>query len=79
MNYTDYNVSPDSCAQDDLDLACVNEEGYLEEWLGDDARCAAQAAFTGAVEARLASQSDGEFLTCRGIFEIIDHIGFRRA
>ncbi|MCR9201932.1 MAG: hypothetical protein NXI04_25080 [Planctomycetaceae bacterium] len=62
----------------DLGYRPVNEEGYLEEWLAEDARCAAQAAFTGAVEARLASQSDGQFLTCRGIFEIIDHIGFRR-
>lgn len=63
----------------DLGYRPVNEEGILEEWLGEDARCAAQAAFTGAVEARLARQDAEQFLTCRGIFEIIDHIGFRRS
>ena len=57
----------------------VNEDGYLQDWLSDDERCAAQAAFTAAVESRLADQQSDRFLTCRGIFEIVDQIGFRKS
>ena len=33
MNYTDYDVSPTLCEEQDLDLACVNADGFL--WSGD--------------------------------------------
>jgi hypothetical protein len=32
MNYTDYDVSPEICAEQELDLVCINEEGQL--WPG---------------------------------------------
>lgn len=56
----------------------VNEDGFLQEWLGEHERCAAQAAFTNAVESRLAEDDSDRFLTCRGIFEITEEIGFRK-
>lgn len=33
MNFTEYGVSPEICADQQLDLACINEEGYL--WPGN--------------------------------------------
>jgi hypothetical protein len=29
MNHTDYDVSPDGCSEQGLDLGCVNEDGFL--------------------------------------------------
>lgn len=33
MNYTDYDASPTICSDQDLDLACINDDGAL--WVGD--------------------------------------------
>ena len=35
MNYTDYNVSEQICADQNKTLACVNDDGYLWPYIHD--------------------------------------------
>lgn len=55
----------------------ISDDGFPVEWLDDERRCETQIRFTQAVEARLASIANNEFLTCRDLLQIVDQIGFR--
>lgn len=56
----------------------TDEHGLPLEWLDEEDRCLTQIAFTWAVENRLASAVDDDFLTCRSVFEIATELGFTK-
>lgn len=56
----------------------VAESGFRTEWLDDEERCQTQAAFTDAVEKRVASDTGTEFLTCRSLLNVVEQLGFRQ-
>lgn len=53
--------------------------GHLAERLSDDQRAALQIAFTQAIEERLASDNQDEFLTVRSVLKIVGELGFCKA
>lgn len=55
----------------------VGDSGLPIEWLDTEERCHTQAAFTDAVEKRVAADGTAEFLTCRSLLEIVEQLGFR--
>ena len=54
----------------------TNKDGYPITWLDDEERCSMQIAFTHAVEKRLASDVNSDFLTCRTVMAIVAELGF---
>jgi hypothetical protein len=57
----------------------TNEDGFPVEWLNDGDRCRTQISFTSLVERRVSQSSDGDFLTCRTLLEILSEIGFSKS
>lgn len=53
-----------------------DEHGIPTVWLGDEERCEIQIAFTRAVEQRLGTADNTDFLTCRSVMEIASELGF---
>ena len=53
----------------------VGEDGLAVSWLDEQERCETQIRFTNAIEEKVAAADDGEFLTCRSLLAVVEHIG----